>query len=348
MKNKRIYIINVNEIAYFIMFSVLIMFVVWIMSKGMQKVDISMPLTKVYNVDQANAINSVANNATGRINNTIAISAIFFTVVVASISVFQFIKIKDFDKIKDNILANAVEIEERINESKADIITLDDKCEELDSLRKSLEFKNAQLQVELNNLKINKCLNEYGSGIRELPGLINESIQLGNEFGGVLSNSEMADLYFKLACYENKIFNINDIKVYLRIKEKMRKCIDLIKDSNENDQKIEIYKFMICIERERENNEEASRIINEMGELLQEDIEEELWLLKNIDAKCEKSGWDDFSQPIRALEELQFYYNDKSIEYIKKCDELGEFNNLKKNLEFNNKLQEIIGKMDNA
>ncbi|AGK95191.1 hypothetical protein [Clostridium pasteurianum] len=338
-KSKKIYIININGIAYFIIFSILIAVVIWFISKGMQDVNISIPLTKAYSVDQANAINALANNATGRINNTIAVSAIFFTVIVASISVFQFVKIKDFDKIKENILINTAEIEEKIKESNLEIVNLRDEYMKLDILRQNLEFRNARLQVELNDLKIDKCLSGKGYWVKELRDLLNSNIKLGDEFKNLLSKSELSELYFQLG--KSYIATCDIYETYIYMKKILKKSLELIKDSNEDNQKIDTYKLMIDMEQTRGNYEEVAKILDDMGNLLEKDIEENLWLLANLNGAC---GWDKIDQCIKILDQLDFYYGVKCVEYIKRYDEDGSFNELKTNEKFKNKLYSIIGK----
>lgn len=97
--SKKVYIINYNTIIYAIIFLILVLGSVYFMYKCMGNTEVTIQSSGVYDIDQTNTINAVANNVIGRINNTIAVSAIFFTVIVASISVFQFIKIKDLDNI---------------------------------------------------------------------------------------------------------------------------------------------------------------------------------------------------------------------------------------------------------
>lgn len=114
-KKRRQHVVNVSEIIFLIGFIILITVAIYFISKGIGSTDIKMELTKVYTSDQASAIKSVADSTVGKVNNTIAVSAIFFTIVVASITVFQFLKIKDIDGMKKEITEEVAKNNRLIN-----------------------------------------------------------------------------------------------------------------------------------------------------------------------------------------------------------------------------------------
>jgi len=327
-KNNKVYIINLNSIVYGVIFLLILISTIYFISKGMGTSSVTIQSTGAYEKDQAIAIEAVANNVIGRINNIIAVSAIFFAVIVSSVSVFQFIKIKDLDKINENIILKSKEIEIDLNNSDAEIVALKSEYNNLKLLQQQLEKSLIKSRVDLNIQKIEYSLDKlYGTdrvlNLKELTDLTIESLELSNSYNGIITNFQKAQLQYNLAHEVYLPLGKYDLaEVYLR------ESLMLLENEECDNFKLNIYKDLIEIAINRELEEEKDKLLKEIEE--NEDIESEL-----NESIFNLHGINDVERILNLLEEKEYYFGKlffkNFIENVKK----GYFDKLLKKAQFN-------------
>ncbi|MDG5852477.1 hypothetical protein [Clostridium beijerinckii] len=231
MKNKISWYNIVNRIietCALLSIMIFIGFVIWRLTGTMNYSSVSIEATNNYTNDQINMIMTATDNAINKIYNTLVVSTIFFTILVAAISIFQFIKIRDVDNLKREIIAKSEQYQEEIKLQIEDndkkfigiqneysekfnefissyegeiykinlvIEKLNKKSSELDT--KSFEFdrKNALLQLEIYKIKIQETINNNYKFSHEM---IMESlaiINLAEENPEYIDNESLGEVY---------------------------------------------------------------------------------------------------------------------------------------------------------
>lgn len=311
VKENRIYYINAVEIFIVVAFTALVGITIYFISKGIGSTDIKLEVTKAYSVDQANAIKTLADSTVGKINNTIAVSAIFFTVVVAAISVFQFLKIKEIDGIKESLLL---------------------KIKENDCLEKELSKEIARIKCEFNSIRIRRLEEKEGVyDFGEIRRLAKENIDASKKHVDLFSGEEIQRFYETLGNAYFKVSQYNEAK--------KNYFIALNTDSDEY-AKASIYKSLVKIARYENENNDIKANIKKLKEIYNDGIGLELRFLINIDRDNDICK---FKKVIDTLKEIKYIYGEEARELIKKAYSEGDFKNLD-NSHYKNDLHEIMNK----
>lgn len=330
------YIINVNSIVYGVIFLLILISVIYFISKGIGEPQIIMQSTGDYTQDQINTIQNVASNVTGKINNIIAVSAIFFAVVVSSVSVFQFIKVKDFDKEINDLFGNIKNLNNELIISNNDLEKVKDEIWKVRDEKNKLEFSNVKTQLEFNIYKINQEFYKNGSRTDKIMQLINDSIRLALEYEGAIDDLEISKLYYKKAIV---FYDLNMVTEAItesnlamdKVKDKFLD-MDAVSDLNDMDYIENLARLMIKIYRHLNQEESITNVISEFKPIIDCQINDILQFL----------SYAPVSQAIETIKQnieiYQDYFLDKFKEkYINGKYE--EFNNDKDFLELIEKLK---------
>jgi hypothetical protein len=300
-RNDRIYIINVNNIVYGVIFLLILISIIYFISKGMGPSTLTIQSTGVYEKDQVIAIEAVANNVVGRINNIIAVSAIFFAVIVSSVSVFQFIKIKDLDKINEEIVSKSKEIELDLQKSSDEMILLKNENSSLKLQWKELDRSLIKSHVDLNIQRIEYSLDKlYGtSRTLDLPELINltmESLELSDSYDGIITNIQKSELIYNLA-HEAFI----KLSKYDVAESYLRESLNLLNDEECDGFKLNIYTDLIVIAMSRGSEEEIDNLLKEVegNKDLEAELNESIFNLNYV---------NDAEKVIELLKEKEYYF----------------------------------------
>ena len=330
-KNNKILIVDINSIIYFIVFIIFLSIVIFFISLGLRNTDISMQLTKVYNQDQANAINALADSAIGKVNNTIAITAIFFTVIVASISVFQILKFRDFEKMKQSVLVETTEFNKNMEELNKELIQLKINKDELYE-------HNVELEISLTVFKIYEWFKNPPFQISEFANMIDRVILLSKKYPHLIKDEDLANMYYL------KVITSNDEDLYTRQQNILwiKKAISLIK----NRSILITRKFTRILIDLCESVEEKKVQLQEINDLVDNDINDVIWLIlvnynrfKDMDNKKK----DEFiDKAMEDLKELKYCYGDYAIDKIRTEYNEGAFNKLNENTKFHTKFLNLI------
>ena len=143
------------------------------------------------------------NNGISSISNIIAATAIFFTVLLVIISVFQFIKTKEFEQIQEETKNKINELDVKISEYDRKMKSVEDRIEEekvlKEDIKKNIDVTKAYIyklraEEEYKHAKINhlffidmyeKCieiLNKYNENLIEEYEISRIYINLGIEY----------------------------------------------------------------------------------------------------------------------------------------------------------------------
>lgn len=344
-KNNKL--INFSEILFVISFFILVVVTIYFISNGLSSPDIKMELVKLYSVDQANAIKAVADSTVSRINNVIAVSAIFFTVAVATISVFQYLKIKDIDRTKDRLI-NEVEKSnkfigmklaknnKKFNELEnmyshklntleetyiKDVNKIQYMISELESKIKELDLKNIEFEIDTNYVQIQELMTRKDISSMEVINHYKKIINLCELHPIIKNNEFLSEIYIKFSSFY--IFTYNEFSDYEYINEILNKAIDMtcnpIKQS-------EAYRALLKLNRIL--NKGLDKEIFYLEKIIEEnyaDLDSTLELAIVLDKrnnigdleKCINLLKSTIEINVEAAKELIINYNNK-----------GEFNNL--------------------
>ncbi|GAA0678986.1 hypothetical protein [Clostridium cadaveris] len=327
MNNKNIYIINLNSIIYGIIFLLILISVIYFISKGMGSTSVDIYSSGAYEKDQVMAIEAVANNVTGRINNIIAVSAIFFAVIVSSISVFQFIKIKDFDKEINELLKKTQILNEDLKSSNNLIENLKSEINMLINEKNKLKIENVKIKLELNIYKINNAFYKVNNRLDKTIELINESINLVDKYPGIIDSIELSKLYYKKAyfaydiCQSKQAIQLGEFALDI-VKDKYHDMI--IDDMSERDYVENLGKFLIDIYSEQDSYQLIDDLIKKIEPVLDFQLDERLEWLYAIPTK----------DAIEIIKENYKYYGEYFL--IKFTDRYnrGKFDKFKNNRDF--------------
>lgn len=338
-KNSRVYIININNISYAIIFFLLLLSIVYFISRGMGDSSVVINSTGIYQQDQIQAIEGVANNVVGRINNIIAISAIFFAVVVSSVSVFQFIKIKDLDKINENIILKSKEFEIDLINSKKENNLLKDRYEELKALQKQLEdglitsrveFNIQKIQYEIDKLYISK----QPLYINGLERLIVDTLNLVNTHGLEINVFDKAKLQYELV---HEVYIPKGL--YEESSKLLRSCLNLLANEDCESFKLLIYKDLICIAINKDDEEVKEDLLREIerDNNLVSYMNEEIFNLHYF-------GVEYIDEVFRELKEIEFYFSRLFFKLLKSNVDEGYFKNFLDEDEFRDYYEQLVKK----
>lgn len=321
--NNKMYIINVNSIIYLIVFLLILMSTIFFISKGMGDANVTIQSTGEYKQDQVIAIEAVANNVTGRINNTIAVSAIFFAVIVSSVSVFQFVKVKDFDKEINDVFKNMQLLNKELSLSRTQIDDLKYEINKMYNEKNKLKLDNVKTQLELNIYKINKEFYKNGSRLDKVVKLIDESINLTVEYPGTIDDIEVSKLYYKRA-YVSYDLGVKNAALYfgnIALEKVKDKYPDMeIEDFSEMAYVENLAKLLINIYLEDNNYKLVDNIINEIKNTLEHILNDRLAFLYGSSEE----------EAMEIIEENYKYYGKYFLTKFKKYYDKGSFDEFKK------------------
>lgn len=333
-KSKKVYIIHINSIIYAFIFLLILISFIYFVSKGMGNSEVTIQGTGMYSKDEVKAIEAVANNVTGRINNIIATSAMFFAILVSSVSIFQFIKTKDFDKEFEKFTKEAEELKLKFQNSNNEINQLKLQIENLYDLKDNLEIESLKNKLELNIYKINEKFMKSGTMLTDIVKLIDESIQITREYPNLIDNIEISKLYYKRAITLRDV-GILDQAIFMgegALKLMREKYDDMdIDNVFERGYVEELGWFLIDLYKEKEDSEAIEEVIKNMGKVVYYEISDMLAYLY----------LKDVEDAIKSVEEYNEYYGDKFLDLFKEKYKKGAF------LNFNNDdaFKELLNKL---
>lgn len=326
-KNSKVYIININSIIYLIIFTLILISTIYFISKGMGDTHLTIESSGTYQQDQAKAIEAVANNVTGRINNIIAVSAIFFAVIVSSVSVFQFVKVKDFDKEINSLLKGTQLLNDELSSSKTKIEELRYEINRIYNEKNILKFDNIRNKLEFNIYKIEDDFLRPGVRLDKVIKLIDESINLATEYPDIVDSIEVSKLYYKRA-YVAYSINRKDDAIYLgniALEKVKEKYTDMeIDDITELNYVETLGRFLIKIHLESDNYKSVDNVIKEMGSALEYQLNDRLAFLYG--SKIEEA--------IEIIEDNYKYYGEYFLRRFWEHYNKGSFDKFKNNDEF--------------
>ncbi|MDK0590333.1 hypothetical protein WHY53_04630 [Clostridium perfringens] len=319
-KSKKVYIIHINSIIYAFIFLLILISFIYFVSKGMGNSEVTIQGTGIYSKDEAKAIEAVANNVTGRINNIIATSAIFFAILVSSVSIFQFIKTKDFDKEFEKFTKEAEELKLKFQNSNNEINQLKFQIKKLYDLKDNLEVESLKNKLELNIYKINEKFMKSGTILTDIIKLIDESIQITKEYPNLIDNIEVSKLYYKRAITLRDFGGIDQAifmgEVALKLMSKKYDDMD-IDNISEMDYVEEIGWFLIDLYKEKKDSEAIEEVIKNMGNVVYDQIND---MLAYLNLK-------DVENAIESIEEYNEHYGEKFLDIFKEEYKKGYFSN---------------------
>jgi hypothetical protein len=183
-------------------------------------------------------IMTATDNAINKIYNILVVSTIFFTLLIGTVSLFQYLKIKDIEEFKkefktklDDILndfnikiepaqVKIANIEKQFNEK---MLEYDIKIEEINNLKSELSAQKSELERKSAELEIEVCLlkakdafeKKYHDNIKIR---IDEYLKILNTkslFDDIISDERLAVVYNNLAnAYEDSNNNVDAQKYY--------------------------------------------------------------------------------------------------------------------------------------
>jgi|GEM_PF-3685610 len=251
-RNKKIrYVINISEIVFILGFIVLVGIVIYFISKGMGSTDIKIDVSNSYSQDQANTIRAAADSTVGKINNIIAVSAIFFTVAVATISVFQYIKTRDIDRIKKELIKEVEKnnrlvrlkvaksdkeldgIKKMYNKKFEDLeqnyINKTNKIEdiiiELEDKLKILDLKRVELEIDTNYVKIQELMRKDAIPNNDVISYYAKIKNLCESYPNIKDNEFLAKIYIDFSDFY--LATLGEWCDYHYIKDMLEKAIKL-------------------------------------------------------------------------------------------------------------------------
>ncbi|WP_145318612.1 hypothetical protein [Paenibacillus xylanexedens] len=250
---------RILEIIFVVAFFILVSTVVWYLLKN-----ISAPQEINYNRfnGDAQAIMAATDNAINKIYNILVISTVFFTILVASVSVFQFIKMKDVDKLKrelkSEITKNKKSIKKRLENYDLEVETLAQKYSEktieleknsemlIQNLRKTIDLqikqltdKSVKLDIDTTYLKIVELRNKTSYNILELKKHYDNIIDLLKMYPEVKELPFKEKVFLDTAYfYSNSLSFIESYEIYEiaknLISEVLKTTEDIFIESNAN------------------------------------------------------------------------------------------------------------------
>lgn len=251
-RNKKVrYVINISEIVFILGFIVLVGIVIYFISKGMGSIDIKTDVSNSYSQDQANAIKAAADSTVGKINNIIAVSAIFFTVAVATISVFQYIKTRDIDRIKKELIKEVeknnrlvrlkiaksdkeLDDIEKMYNKKFEVLEqnyisktnkIEDMIIELEDKLKILDFKRVDLEIDTNYVQIQELMRKDAIPNNEVISHYEKIKNLCESYPNIKDNEFLAKIYIDFSGFY--LFTFGEWCDYDYIKDMLEKAIKL-------------------------------------------------------------------------------------------------------------------------
>lgn len=209
--------------------------------------------------DQINLIMTATDNAINKIYNILVVSTIFFTILVAAISIFQFIKIRDVDNLKREIISQTEkyqeEMKKRIEENNAKFLEIQNEysnkfnklqdnyqsrvdsintvVKELDEKSIELDKTSALLKMEIYKIKMQDIIKKNYEYSFDMIMESQEIIEIGEKHQGYIESERLVEVYINIAKMyisagkgDNYLTYIEQFKI---IQENLNKALKLCK-----------------------------------------------------------------------------------------------------------------------
>lgn len=243
------------------------------------------------NTTDIQTIMSVTDNAINKIYNVLVVSTIFFTILMASMTLFQFIKAKDVDNLKselNEIIDNYKSvIDEKICENNDKLAEVEaeyhlsvkslkeDFDKEVASLEKDynqysynftlttailndkaekLRRKSAELEVDINYYEAKNLVNNDAIPLMDVRKHYERILELINEYPDLKPDSFLINVYLGLSDTLISLLTSVDNKeeVYPHIKRLLDKALICCRTEHEEEM---VYRYMLELNRDNGNIE---------------------------------------------------------------------------------------------
>lgn len=359
MKGKSSFI----EILFVLSFMILVGFVVYFLINGITYETHEVKYEGYYSKDQINAIMLATDNAINKISNILIIATVFFTILITSITVFQYIKIRDIDKLKDELKIEIFnerklldekfeksqetlkvfkdnynirfrEIEEKYQEqlNKVDILII-----ELQNKIDIFNFKSVKLEIDTNYVKAKGLEASSDYLTLELINIYEEIKNLIEQNQGIKSNEFISKVYIDLV--ESYLSLDNMVDKYDYLKSTLNKAIELT-----NDPITEISAYKVFVSLEEIYYEGLGNKIEYLEKIHKMNRFDYKYTLKLADAYDFRNEYDDLNKTIYYIENSISYHKELAIDYCLDMIENGYFRNSIRSNEHRGKIEKIIGK----
>ncbi|MCT4596034.1 MAG: tetratricopeptide repeat protein [Anaeromicrobium sp.] len=176
--------------------------------------------------NEVDLIMAATDNAINKIYNMLVVTTIFFTVIVASISIFQYLKIKESNEIKK-------ELEKELEQVRANLIEYQLKFKQLEndnngnknrikSAIDNFDKKSAEIEVEVSFIRADDAFRMKYYDSKEIRfDCYNKILKLNERYPGLISKVRLSNTYCNLGVvyYEqNSLY---------KAKEYFQKSLDL-------------------------------------------------------------------------------------------------------------------------
>lgn len=347
-KNGKLYIVNVGELFFVISFFILVGATIYFISKGIGSTDIEMSVTSVYSVDQANTIKSVADSTVGKINNTIAVSAIFFTIVVTSISVFQYMKTKDIDKIKEELIKEMeknhrlIRLKTNKSSKKLDEIEtvysekfkilqenytrksneINNMIQKLEEKIRTLDLKSIELDIDTTYIKVRELKGRSQAPITDVIKGYEKIKSLCEEHTNIKSEEFLSEIYRGYA--EFRLLTIGKFCDYDYVKNMLEKSIELTDNPLNEDI---AYRILLMLEKAFDNNlENEIYYLRKIVEDSYYDLDINLELALALDRRNNEGDLNECIELLKRI--IEIHSIEGKLEIVKRVND-NQFNNLK-------------------
>jgi tetratricopeptide (TPR) repeat protein len=270
--------INVNfENIFYIVFIFLIGIVIYFIFKNMDVRNIVINAKETIGNDDINMIMAATDNAINKIYNILSITTIFFTIIVSLVSIFQFMKIKEYSEIKKEMKEELEKSKIKIIELKNDFKKYDDQFTKMqnDYDKKIKEFKEsindysykfeemesnnekklAETMIETYFLKAKESKDKHYIGANEImKDCYDKIFNLINKYPGIIDENRLSIFY----CNRASIPDINeDVDI---VKKRYKESLKLQKIPEE---RANILLNMGILETQRGHKEDAQKYYKE-------------------------------------------------------------------------------------
>ncbi len=242
---------SIFEITFIVAFFVLVSIVVWYLMSS-----ISAPQEIDYNRfnGDTQAVMASTDNAINKIYNILVISTVFFTILVASVSIFQFIKMKDVDKLKKELKSeinkNKKMIKKRLENYDLEVENLSrnylEKATEIEKNNekliknvkntidlqiKKLTDKSIELDIDISYLKVVEVRSKENYNIVELKKYYDNLIGLVKKYPELKEASFKEQVYLESAYfYINSLSYVNSYEIYEIAKKLINNVLETTED----------------------------------------------------------------------------------------------------------------------
>lgn len=353
---------NYIELFFVLGFMILVGIVVYFLINGIIYETKEVKYEGYYSNNQINAIMLATDNAINKIYNILVVSTIFFTILVASITIFQYIKIRDIDKLKEelkNELYTERELlDEKLEKSQEWIETFEreynlrfSKIEEnyqkqlstvdymilnLQEKIDNLSRKSAELQIDTNYVKAKEFEKRKEIPNSELINTYEEIKKLVESYPNTKSNEFISKLYIDLVASYLSLGDMSNNYNYL--KSMLNKAIEL--SSNPI---TESCAYKVFVDLEDVYRKDADDKIKYLEKIHEENPYDYEYTLKLADACDMRNKYDDLNRAIYYVEDSINYRENVAKDYCKELIQDGYLRNSIKSSVHKERIEKILG-----